>query len=628
MQLMRFLKIFSSPLFSVLIFTGIFSLFRVFEIFCHRKHLFQEPLNVLSNLSYSFFPDFLFFILWNGIYFVFHFIAELNSLDCSYKKRKILFCVLNIPLLILFFMDMQAIAVSGQLINHAVFSAFKIEIILKSWILMQDYWYFILVFILGVFPILKWCPLKITYEQLKEPKYKWMSFLYLFLLLLYSFMTLSYNINRQNNASYQETFYNGMSSRLFSKRQRKEHFFSKDTLEEIIHSIKHPLIKRKKNPLNVVLIIIESFSPNYLTKKQAPFLYKLSEEGLSLKNHVTSGGSTMFSVRSILNGLSTSLIIYKLPQKKTNPIPFIRSVPLHIFKEAGYDTFFFWGDKKDILGFNTMRKNLGITHYITSEDYLRDTNRREDVGAWGDIYEKPFMKFTGQKLKKANSPFLAVILTNEPHYPFDCPGQKNTRSEKQKISHCVSYMDQALEGFFQEVKKAPWFEKTLFVVTGDHPNSMDSRENMSTHFGRHNVPLIFWSPKEHLKKYQSDQISSHTDILPSILDYLGLFFREDLIFINNFVFRPNKTRRWVYFVHKLQLWFLRERNYLLEYNIAKDQSRLWKVDGFSSEELKSMDKKRPRPMQMPKELLIVNEPLLKKYKQIIKAYIQYYYYGL
>ena len=66
----------------------------------------------------------------------------------------------------------------------------------------------------------------------------------------------------------------------------------------------------------------------------------------------------------------------------------------------------------------------------------------------------------------------------------------------------------------------------------------------------------------------------------------------------------------------------------MEYDVTKDQSCLWKVGGFSDEELKAMEIKQPRPMQMPRELPIVNEPLRKKYEQAIKAYIQYFYYEL
>lgn len=626
MKLIRFLKIFFSPLLSVFVFTGIFCLFRVFEICYHRKYLFHEPLTVLSSLSHSFLMDFLFFTLWNGIYFIFHFIAEYSSLDSSYKKRKILFYILNIPLLILFFMDMQTLAVSGQLINHSVFSAFKPEIIFKIGILIRDYWYFIPVFLLGVFPILKWCPVKIPYKKPKAYQYQWLAVLYLILFFRYGFMALTYETNRLDRSSYQETFYNGMFSRLFSKRQRKEHFFSKKTFEEILQAINHPVPKRERNPLNVVLIIIESFSPDYLTEKQTPFLYKLSQEGLHLKNHITSTGATMFEVRSILNGFSPVLLTGQRPQKKPDPIPSTQSFSFHVLKEAGYDTFFFWGDKGRVLGFDALQEELGIKHYITSEDYLKETNRHEDIGVWGDIHEKPFMKFTGRKLQKANSPFLAVILTNEPHYPYDCPGQKPAHSEKQKINHCVSYVDQALEGLFQEVKKADWFKNTLLVITGDHPNSMDSRGNLSTYFDRHNTPLIFWSPKENLKKYYSQQISFHADILLSILDYMGLFSRENLFFINNFIFRPKTPRRLVYFSNRLQSWFLHERDYLLEYDMIKNQSRLWKVRGFSAEELKALGEKQPRPMQMPEELPAVNESLRKKYEQIIKAYIQYFHY--
>ena len=655
-QLIRFLKPFFPPLVSVLILTLVFSCFRVFEIFLHRAHLFSNPPLIFQNLSRAFLFDFLFFVLWNGIYFVFHLFAEYGRRDSSRIQRKILFCILNIPLLLLFFVDMQALSVSGHLMNSSLISAFKWEILLNAFILVRDYWFLILVFFAGAFPVLKWCPVKMRIKTLDGAAYKRLSFFYLGLFLSYSFMALLYMTNRVGTSFYQETFYNGAYFRIFVRTGTKNLFFTTERFREIISSLKEPVLKRERKPLNVILFVMESFSRSYLTKENTPFLHGLSEKGLFLENHYSLSFGTGSSISYILSG-SHPVMFHKIGLAKSGGL----KPPLHVFRSAGWRTFFFWGDSPGVLGFKNKMKDFGVDHYVTKENYLKDTDRRQDVGLWGDVYEKPFLKYTAQKLKKVEIPFVSLILTNEPHYPYDCPGQKDTFTkeekamksgalqihllrnrkplsvEEEKIRHCVRYVDKALEDFFQDIRRAPWFENTLFVWTGDHPNSMDRREERSTMFDRYNVPLLFYSPKEKLQKYQSGQVTSHADILPAVMDYIGLPLEDRFLFTTNFIFRSGQKKRVVYYSHALNLWFLREGDHLLEYDIRRNRSRLWRM-GTPEESLKlnsiktgglsdEQSNKKSKPLQMPREIPVENKSLQKEYEQMIKAYIQYYNHG-
>ena len=637
----RYFLLFLSPLISIFIVTVIFSCLRLFEIFLHRNYLLSSPSSVFFTLMNAFILDFLFFLLWNGAFFLFHILAEQHSFDNSTDKRKVLFYIFNIPLIVLFFIDMQTIAVSGQLMNSFVLSAFKSEIILNSWILMRDYWYFIPAFILVVFPVLKYCPIKIKlYKCVSEPRYKRMSFLCLILLLVNSFALLSYKTNRIETSFYPETLYNGMYSRVFFGVHEKKYFFDNKTVKNIMYTIKSPDIKRKQKSLSVVLIIIESFSPSYLNEKDTPFLYKLSQGGLSLKSHVTLSTATMFSVRSIL----TARAFYDLKKNLNSP--------LNTFQKQGWKTLFFWGDKEGTLHFNKKTlQEMGVEFSYMAEHYLEMTGRKEDVGFWGDIKEKPFMRFVGQTLKNSSSPLFAIILTNEPHYPYDCLEQKEnyTPEEKtldkkvfrkvlfksgkplyKKINNCLRYVDQSIETFFKEIRKASWFENALFVFTGDHPNLMDQRDISRTliypHFDKSYVPLIFWSPKEKLKTYPNNLISSHADILPSLLDYVGLPVKDEFLFMNNFIFRPHEKKRLAYFSSSLRTWFLWTDKHLLGYSSITKLSHLWKVDKISTTDLKHT-MIHESPMQAAEKQLIENEILQNYYEQILKASIQYYHYG-
>ena len=635
----KFCRLFFTPLISVFAFTLIFSGCRIFEIFLHRGHLLSEPVTVFNNLIYLFFLDFLFFILYNGIYILFHLIAEHYSLDSSYKKRKWLFCAFNTPLLVLFVVDMQTVAVSGKLLDLSVMSAFKPEILFNIHILVVDYWHIILPFVLGFFAILFWFPLKFhanATRPLTTNKYQWLAVFYLTCLLLYGdFVLLSHQTNMINKSLYQGTMYNGMYFRGFIafKVNQDKIFFFKESLQSALHSQKHPdFKKRKTNKMNVIVILVESFNLDYLAKKLMPFTARLSEEGLLLKNHISPVRSSEYSTMSLINGIG-------------NNVDWIReSSPFKVFQHAGYETFFFFGDKESTFFFDEHLEQLKTDHYITAEDYLKATHRRQDLGRWGDIYEKPFMRFAAQKLSSARSPFLAIYLTNEPHYPFDCPGLKTPASKQETLLHCIVYVDQAMEMFFKQMQAHPQFNNTLFVITGDHPNPYDLKRTL-LHIRKHNVPLIFWSPnakiRQELKKHQSEQISAHVDILPSVLDFLGLPLKERFLFVNNFLFRPEAKRKLVYFFRQSEIWFLLKEGRLLEYNVLKNKSYLWRVGnswtgappssalpGRQPSLVSKSNSQHIKPLQVPVEIPLNNDLLRKKYEKLLKAYIQYYYHGL
>ena len=38
---------------------------------------------------------------------------------------------------------------------------------------------------------------------------------------------------------------------------------------------------------------------------------------------------------------------------------------------------------------------------------------------------------------------------------------------------CIRYLDHSLRRFFERVSTEPWYERTLFVIAGDHTNLTD-----------------------------------------------------------------------------------------------------------------------------------------------------------
>ena len=75
----------------------------------------------------------------------------------------------------------------------------------------------------------------------------------------------------------------------------------------------------------------------------------------------------------------------------------------------------------------------------------------------------------------------------------------------------------ALNLFSNAAEKEQWFKNTVFIFTGDHTNFSD-RNNFGTSF---RVPLLIYEPESPVAR-RIDHVSSHIDILPTVLEMLSI----------------------------------------------------------------------------------------------------------
>jgi len=85
----------------------------------------------------------------------------------------------------------------------------------------------------------------------------------------------------------------------------------------------------------------------------------------------------------------------------------------------------------------------------------------------------------------------------------------------------IGYTDYALGQFFQTISTAPWYKHTLFVLVADHTAVGQSAE-YNTRAGMYRVPLVFFHPGDSSMRGTSSRVAQQTDIMPSLLDYLGI----------------------------------------------------------------------------------------------------------
>jgi arylsulfatase A-like enzyme len=136
-------------------------------------------------------------------------------------------------------------------------------------------------------------------------------------------------------------------------------------------------------------------------------------------------------------------------------------------------------------------------------------------------------------------PFFTTVFTISTHPPYTLPeAWADVFPEGELEMHrTIRYTDRMLQQFFEAARKEPWFERTLFVITGDHTQSSRSL-HYDTMLGRYMVPLLLYHPGMKLPVVDPERITQQVDLLPTILDVVGVDAPGPLPLFGRSVFSP------------------------------------------------------------------------------------------
>lgn len=271
-------------------------------------------------------------------------------------------------------------------------------------------------------------------------------------------------------------------------------------------------------PKNVVVIILESFSNEYIGEmnkktKYSPFLDSLFKEGYLFENAFANGKKSNEAMPSIIASLPSLLDeAYTGSVYQNNELS---SLPIAL-KSKGYYSAFFHGGYNGTMNFDAFAKKAGYDEYFGMDEY---DNTSDYDGHWG-IYDEPFMQFFARTLGSAPKPFFATLFSLSSHPPFSIPEEyqnkyKDIDSDKHKS---FLYTDQSLRKFFDYAKTKKWYYNTLFVILPDHTPDAEE-EYYDTKVSYYKIPILFYDPARNWKA-RSNKIASQIDVMPSVLDYL------------------------------------------------------------------------------------------------------------
>lgn len=316
---------------------------------------------------------------------------------------------------------------------------------------------------------------------------------------------------------------------------------------------------------NVVIIIVESLSQEYVDGGFTPFFSDLKEKGFYGDLNFANGRRSIEALPSILVGVP-SLIGKPISQSQYQTNRYI-GLP-KILKENGYEVSFFHGGKTGTMDFDAYTRSIGINRYFGMEDY---PDQSHFDGHWG-IYDHHFLEFFSTFLESQKTKFFSTIFTLSSHQPYSIPKEFKNKFPvgNLEIHESIGYVDNALKSFFEKNKNKNWFKNTLFVITADHTQKLNTKKYKND-LGKYRVPLLFFHPSVDLSSFNNDKVTQHADILPSVLDFLGVKRSERLLFGRS-VFSKN-TGRSINYINGKYLYYTDQYNIRLNHGKATFYSR-------------------------------------------------------
>lgn len=146
-----------------------------------------------------------------------------------------------------------------------------------------------------------------------------------------------------------------------------------------------------------------------------------------------------------------------------------------------------------------------------------------------------FLDQTAEMLGRLPGPFYAQVVTQSSHSPFLLPDNKKRlpvpagrfNETFTNYLQVIAYVDESLQNFFEKMKKEGLYDRSIFVLTGDHCTSYGTAKLSewiepycdTFHIKGNFVPLIIVNGGV---GGSSTDVAAQVDVFPTLIDLLGI----------------------------------------------------------------------------------------------------------
>lgn len=315
----------------------------------------------------------------------------------------------------------------------------------------------------------------------------------------------------------------------------------------------HPLRR-----LNVVVIFQESSHNKYLSlfdgkKDTQPLLAKYKDRMELFPNFFSNYAASMNARFAALSGLYPVRDSEKFTFDRVN----VKSL-FDILHGAGYQCSVFYSSFLDYTGFRDFLKGRGVDAMYDADNM--PGRQHEPSVTWGLHEEDTIGAIRSQIEQYATDrqPFFLTYVPVAPHNPFDGVPESFRKYELKRMDdytplylNDLLYMDWCITSVLDQLKASGLLDNTLVVITDDHGEMLGENGGPIGHGWMAtpeltNIPLIIMDP-DNPGYHLNDTIGSQVDLLPTILDLLGMPLPEDQLYQGTSLYSPTaQTDRTIY----------------------------------------------------------------------------------
>ncbi len=276
---------------------------------------------------------------------------------------------------------------------------------------------------------------------------------------------------------------------------------------------------------NVILITIDTLRADYLSiysdKAETPNIKKFAEKGVVFERCIAQTPLTLPSHTTILSG--TYPLFHKVRDNGGFVVPKKLELISEILKKYGYNTAAF-------IGAYVLHSKWGLNQGFDVYNDVFDMTKYKAISL-GSIQKRADEVLKEARkwlIKNKNKKFFIWIHLYDPHIPYNPPPPFDEIYKGQPYRGEVEYTDYELGKFFNFLDKNEISDNSITVITGDHGESLGEHKESTHGFFIYQstvwVPLIIKANVNFPLK-RIDKIVEHVDIVPTILDFLGINYK-------------------------------------------------------------------------------------------------------